>query len=170
MAARTLVLNSAFQPILIIPWQDAMRMVLLDKAIVQAVYEEKVRSQKVAWDKPAVIMVKKYIDPSIIRGRKFSRRSVYMRDGYRCQYCGAEPPTAELTLDHVVPKSKGGPRTWENIVTSCTPCNQKKGDRSLKSSGLNLMVRPRRPVWPSRQGAEPEWIPYLPPGATCKAT
>lgn len=78
---------------------------------------------------------------------RFTRSNVYARDGHACQYCGAAPGLEQLTLDHVVPVSRGGPSGWENVVTACGRCNRRKADRSPESAGLRLKQRPRKPRW-----------------------
>jgi 5-methylcytosine-specific restriction endonuclease McrA len=77
----------------------------------------------------------------------FSRRNIYKRDRYTCQYCGAQPGTEELTLDHVLPRAQGGISTWENCVLACIGCNKRKADRTPEQAGMPLRKRPVRPVW-----------------------
>lgn len=78
---------------------------------------------------------------------RFSRFNIYARDGNRCQYCGVRFARTELNLDHVVPRSRGGISTWENVVCSCHGCNRRKGGRSPEEAGMKLIKRPRRPEW-----------------------
>ena len=77
----------------------------------------------------------------------FSRRNVFKRDHYACQYCGVQPGGEELTIDHVVPRSQGGTSTWENCVLSCVACNKRKADRTPDQAGMKLRKRPVRPRW-----------------------
>jgi len=77
----------------------------------------------------------------------FTRRNLYKRDIYTCQYCGKKLPTEDLTIDHVVPKSHGGKTTWENCVLACYNCNAKKANKTLRESGLKLLKKPSRPEW-----------------------
>ena len=77
----------------------------------------------------------------------FSRRNVFKRDHSTCQYCGQQPGTEELTIDHVIPRSKGGPTTWENCVLACVPCNARKANRTPEQSGMKLRKHPVRPSW-----------------------
>ncbi len=77
----------------------------------------------------------------------FSRRNVFKRDHSTCQYCGEQPGTEELTIDHVIPRSKGGPTTWENCVLACVPCNARKANRTPEQSGMKLRKHPSRPSW-----------------------
>jgi 5-methylcytosine-specific restriction endonuclease McrA len=83
-----------------------------------------------------------------------NRREVLRRDNHSCQYCGS---TKHLTLDHVIPRSKGGPHTWENVITACERCNQSKGDRTLQQTGMTLRTKPKAPVHPTVAFAEQFW-------------
>jgi len=87
-----------------------------------------------------------------IRTIRYSRRNVYQRDKYVCQYCGKKCKKTELTLDHVVPKSQGGKSEWTNVVTCCLYCNSKKEDKSLRELGWKLIGKPKRPKWKSHVG------------------
>ena len=100
--------------------------------------------------------------PAVVQ-RKISRRALFARDGWRCQYCGS---TGKLTLDHVVPRSRGGDSVWENVVTSCAPCNLRKGDRLLEEVHMRLIAAPRPPapalfVTLSAPSIPDRWQPYL---------
>ncbi len=77
----------------------------------------------------------------------FSRRNIYKRDRHTCQYCGAQPPMDELTIDHVIPRSHGGTSTWENCVLACLDCNKRKADRTPAQAGMRLRRVPQRPAW-----------------------
>lgn len=88
-----------------------------------------------------------------------SRREVFRRDQHRCQYCGS---TKRLTLDHVIPRSKGGTHTWDNVVTACAPCNSAKGDRLLPTANLTLKTRPKAPMHPVMAFAEQFWTEHPP--------
>lgn len=81
------------------------------------------------------------------RQLKFSRRNIYLRDNHTCQYCGKVPKKEELTIDHVVPRSKGGKTTWENVVLACIKCNMKKGSKLVQEAGLKLLNTPVKPHW-----------------------
>lgn len=97
-----------------------------------------------------------------------SRRNVFLRDDYTCQYCGCTPVVAELNLDHVTPRSRGGPATWENLVTSCRTCNLRKGNATPEEAGMRLRSRPFRPAWTASSQLTTasrrfrEWEPFLP--------
>jgi 5-methylcytosine-specific restriction endonuclease McrA len=77
----------------------------------------------------------------------FTRHNVFARDRHRCAYCGKHKGTDELDLDHVLPRSRGGPHVWTNVVTSCRPCNLKKADKLPEEAGMPLKVRPEKPRW-----------------------
>ena len=95
---------------------------------------------------PEVIMLTRFgkFPP---RQVKFSRRNIYLRDNHTCQYCGCIPPKDELTIDHVIPRSRGGKSTWENVVLACMRCNTRKGNRLLHEAGIKLLSVPKKPHW-----------------------
>lgn len=93
---------------------------------------------------PGVLLLRRY-DRMLMREMKFNRQNLFERDDYRCQYCGGSFGPKELNMDHVVPRDKGGPTTWENIVTSCVRCNSRKGNREPQEAGMRLLREPSRP-------------------------
>ena len=95
---------------------------------------------------PEIIVLKRY-NGYPRRGIAFSRRNIYRRDRYTCQYCGARPGSELLSIDHVRPRSRGGKSTWENCVLACLECNKRKANRTLVESGLGLRLEPGRPDW-----------------------
>jgi 5-methylcytosine-specific restriction endonuclease McrA len=97
---------------------------------------------------PEVILLRFY-DRVPRREVPFSRRNIYRRDGYVCQYCRGRPGSRELSIDHIVPKSRGGKTTWQNCVLACTDCNARKANRTLDAAGMRLIRPPRRPRWPT---------------------
>lgn len=116
---------------------------------------------------PSVVILTRY-DKLPHREVRFTRESIYTRDGYRCMYCGNKFPKADLNIDHVLPKSRGGTTVWENVVCSCIDCNTKKEDRTLQEAGLTLIKKPKRPHWrPSsthiniESVQKPDWKPFL---------
>lgn len=140
----TLKLDSSYNPIEIINWQDAITLVITGKAYVIETYERIVRSAREKWKVPAVIVLKKFVR----RGYSSfacTRKNVFVRDDNTCQYCHKVFKSEDLTLDHVLPRSKGGDRTWDNIVAACRPCNQKKGDKFLHKVGMTPLNRPVPP-------------------------
>lgn len=149
---RTLVLTSYFMPYQILRWQDAVRLIYTDSATVVAEYNEELRSPSVTWKTPAVIRLRRSTAPKK-KGIKFSRFNVYTRDRFCCQYCGEQKKMRELTYDHVVPRASGGRTIWENIVTSCKPCNNKKGKKTCDEAGM----------WPLNPPVRPRFLPVVSP-------
>jgi 5-methylcytosine-specific restriction endonuclease McrA len=129
----------------IISWERAVTLLYLGKVVVVEEYEELVRSSSLAMKTPAVVRLTKghATTKQVVR---FSRINVYTRDGFRCQYCGEKKPMAELNYDHVVPRARGGKTDWENIVTSCYGCNDRKGSRTLSEAGMKLLRKPFKPT------------------------
>lgn len=107
---------------------------------------ELMRSPSLALMVPEVILLADYckIPPFSIR---LNRRNLFLRDDNQCQYCGSTPGQKDLTIDHVVPRSKGGRTTWDNVALACCSCNSKKGSKDLKDSGMQLRKKPKKPSW-----------------------
>ena len=125
---RTLLLNTTFEPLGVVSWKKAITLVFLQKVEVIQEYEREIHSVSRSFRLPAVIRLLGFVRNGRV-GVKFSRRNVFMRDDYMCQYCGQRFEPKSLTCDHIIPKSRGGITEWTNIVTSCIPCNLKKGDK-----------------------------------------
>ncbi len=144
MTAGTLLLNSTYEPLKVIPWQRAVTMLYLGKVEVVRTYQRVLHA--VSWSvlQPAVVRLVRFVRRHYVRVA-FSRRNIFLRDGYRCQYCGGKLPASELTCDHVTPRSSGGGSDWENLVTACGPCNRKKGNRTPEQAHMQLRSRPCRP-------------------------
>ncbi|NOY94390.1 MAG: HNH endonuclease [Deltaproteobacteria bacterium] len=166
MEMRTLVLTQGYQPHGVVSWKRGILLSFGGKVEVLERYAEVARSPSVAIPIPSVVRLLR----SYRRGRqrvRFCRENVLRRDGYTCAYCGSQPAHRELTLDHVVPRSRGGETRWENVVTACRPCNNDKGSLSLEQAGMKLAKRPKSPRWlPARDvglGLEtPEsWDPWI---------
>ncbi|MEZ4870747.1 MAG: HNH endonuclease [Bdellovibrionales bacterium] len=128
-----------------------------------------VRSATQSFQLPAVIRLNRYIHKKYVNRVRFCRENIYLRDKYNCQYCGEEFSYRSLTLDHVVPLSRGGHHNWENVVTACGPCNNKKADKTPKEARMPLRSRPKEPKFlPNVQFSRKfhqypdEWVPYLP--------
>lgn len=160
---RTLVLNAGYEPLAVVSFKRALALVMSHKAtVVEADVSHPVFGIANAWDRPSVILLSRYV--RLPRGRMVpvSRRGVLRRDNHRCAYCGK----TGTTIDHVLPRSKGGQDSWENLVACCLRCNNIKGDRLLSEIGWTLRWVPRmphEPAWMVR-GAEhllPEWEGYL---------
>ena len=124
-----LVLNADFRPLSyyplsLWPWQEAVKAVFLDRVTILAEYDDVVRSQRSAIRIPSVVVLKEFVRPQ--KRVAFTRFNLFLRDEFCCQYCGAK---GDLTFDHVVPRSRGGVTSWENVVAACSPCNLRKGDK-----------------------------------------
>jgi 5-methylcytosine-specific restriction endonuclease McrA len=133
-----LVLNADYRPLSYFPlslwpWQEAVKAAFLDRVTIVAEYEATVRSVSMEFRLPSVVVLRDYVKPAAYPA--FTRFNLFLRDEFTCQYCGAK---GEMTFDHVVPRSKGGRTTWQNVVAACGPCNLRKGDKTLKQSGMRL--------------------------------
>ena len=143
-----LVLNADFQPLSYFPlstwsWQNALKAVFLDRVNVVSEYNEVVRSPSQEFNLPSVISLKDFIPlPS---KAAFTRFNVFLRDKFTCQYCHDFFKAEELTFDHVIPKSKGGKTSWQNVVTCCRLCNTKKGNKTLNKLNIRLYNDPKTP-------------------------
>ena len=140
-----LVLNAdyrplSYYPLSLWPWQETIKAVFLDRVSIIAEYDEVVRSQREAMRIPSVVVLKEYVKPQ--KRVAFTRFNLFLRDEFCCQYCGAR---GDLTFDHVVPRSRGGVTSLDNVVASCSPCNLRKANRSLRHSGMSLRRKPRQP-------------------------
>jgi len=138
-----LVLNATYEPINVCTVRRAVVLLLKEKAEILEQAEWELHSASTTLARPVVIRLVSYVRiPRDTHRRKITRRAVFARDDWTCQYCGAR---SNLTVDHVVPRSKGGDSTWENIVASCAPCNRRKGSALLRHSGMALLHPPRTP-------------------------
>ena len=170
---QVLVLNASYEPLNVTTVRRAHVLVFKGKAEVIEELDQPLRSATVAFPRPHVIRLVQYVRVPRTLQRKISRRALFARDGWRCMYCGTT--ASKLTLDHVVPRSRGGDSVWENVVTSCAPCNLRKGDRLVEEVGLTMRVHPTPPS-PSLfiQLAAPKipqtWAPYLGDGPLGSAT
>ena len=157
---RSLVLNASDQPLAVVTAQRAVVLVLKDKAEVVVPNGAVFRSERYAIDSPAVVRLRYFVRVPFRPRAPLTRRAVFARDGHSCQYCGAPAEN----LDHVIPRSRGGPHSWENVVASCRRCNSKKENRMPEDVGYRL----KRPPYVPSDGfrlslgrVEPSWEPYL---------
>jgi 5-methylcytosine-specific restriction endonuclease McrA len=140
----TLVLDPTYQPIGWVPWQRAITLFFQRKVEIVDEYDRTIRSVRHEMQVPSVIRF--LTGPRVTRRAiKFSRVNIYSRDGGRCQFCGIKVTLSEFTYDHVVPRAQGGQTSWTNVVTSCVPCNQWKGNRTPTQAGMTLLNEPVRP-------------------------
>jgi 5-methylcytosine-specific restriction endonuclease McrA len=159
---RTLVLNAGYEPLAVVSFRRALVLVLAGKATVVADHGDVVVSSTASVPRPSVVLLTRYVRIPYAAQVPVSRRGVLRRDGHRCGYCRG-PAT---TVDHVIPRSRGGADTWLNLVACCVRCNNKKGDRTPEEMGWVLAFRPytpRGPAWVVK-GAEqrdPAWEAYL---------
>ncbi len=143
-----LVLNASYEPINFTDWKRAIVLLMKNKAqalgkrVIRLVNYIKLPYAKLMQTKP-------------------SRSMIYKRDGHKCQYCGS---TKELTIDHIIPRSRGGEDSWENLVVACMPCNSRKSDKLLEETNLKLRTIPRKPInkmlFALDRSNEPEWKEY----------
>ncbi len=145
-STRTLLLTQGYEPIQIISWQRAITLHALDKVEVIEEYDTVIRAPSIVVRVPAVVRLRKAFRRHA-KPVKFSRVNIYARDNYRCQYCAMKCSIDELTYDHVIPRSKGGKTTWENIVSACYACNRHKANRTPAQAGMKLLTTPGRPTW-----------------------
>jgi 5-methylcytosine-specific restriction endonuclease McrA len=140
-----LVLNAdyrplSYYPLSLWPWQEAVKAAWLDRVEIVATYDECVHSPSTSIRIPSVVVLKDYVKPQ--KKVAFTRFNLFLRDEFCCQYCGAR---GDLTFDHVLPRSRGGITSWENVVAACSSCNLRKGSKSLRQAGLTLRRPARQP-------------------------
>jgi len=162
-----LVLNQSYEPLNICRVRRAVVLLFQNRAEMLENGSGFIHSADLEFPVPSVIRLASMIKRPYRSGRKLTRLEVFKRDRYTCQYCGKE--TRQLTLDHVVPRYRGGEHTWENIASACVPCNRRKAGRTPKEAGMRLIQQPSKPhdgglfyVIPHYQQARREWQKYLP--------
>jgi 5-methylcytosine-specific restriction endonuclease McrA len=137
-----LVLNQNYEPLNICNVRRAILLVFDGKAEVLEASTSTIHSATCEFEAPSVIRMVYHINRPRPRV-KLTRKEVFIRDGYTCQYCGRKGH--DLTIDHVIPRHRGGPHTWDNLVSACKPCNHRKGGKLLKDSRMTLRTQPREP-------------------------
>lgn len=163
---RALVLNATFEPLSVVPPRRAVVLVLAEKAETVLESGERFRSERIDLPVPSVVRLRYFVRVPFFRSGGLSRRGVFARDGYRCQYCGRHADS----IDHVMPRSRGGTHSWENVVAACRRCNTAKRDRLLSETPMALMrppAEPPRSAWVASAVGHvpPDWMPYLDPAA-----
>lgn len=158
---RALLLNFSYEPLRVISWQRAVTLSFLGKVEVIDTYDRYIRSVSVAIKAPAVVRLLRYV--KIPKRRvSLSRTAILKRDEYACQYCGKKLTLKDATVDHVIPRSKGGKTIWSNVVTACAGCNRKKGDRTPAQAGMQLVKKPREPsYWMSVSNSSSSNVPHI---------
>jgi len=167
---RALLLNASFEPLCVVPVRRAVVLVLKEKAEVVSRNGAEIRSERLSIPVPNVIRLVHYVRVPFRSRVPLSRRAVFARDSHRCQYCGH----AAENIDHVVPRSRGGEHSWENVVASCRACNARKEDRLLSETELSLRripIAPHATLWvvATAGSIDPSWEPYLPSGRSPRA-
>ncbi len=163
MERAVLLLNQDYQPLSLCSVQRSIKLLFLGKAeMLHDDPDQRIRTSTAEYETPSVIRLRRYIRLPYHR-IVLSRRNVMKRDRNCCQYCGAK---TELTLDHVLPRSRGGRDTWENLTTACTRCNVRKGNRTPEEAGMPLKSAPYRPIhisfFKDQAGSvDEQWKPYL---------
>lgn len=161
-----LVLNQNFEPLNVCNLRRALRLVFCGRAEILVENHRLIHTISQAFECPSVIRLYSLVRRPLPQVR-LTRREVFRRDGYTCQYCGQR--SSHLTLDHVIPRHRGGQHSWENLVTACMRCNHRKGGRPLEEAGMKLLRTPTRPsaspyyfldAWAHR--SPEEWWPFLP--------
>ncbi len=162
---RVLVLNATYEPLNVCTVRRALVLILKQKAEVLEHGDELLRSETMAFEQPEVIRLVGFVRvPRDIHRRRITRKAVLARDAWTCQYCGTRKPG--LTVDHVIPRSRGGESVWENIVASCAPCNRRKGNRLPREIQMHPRTAPRPPgpnvfIRVAAPKVPASWEPYL---------
>jgi 5-methylcytosine-specific restriction endonuclease McrA len=157
-----LVLNATYEPLCVVPLRRAVVLVLAEKAVVVEASDDYMHSERLSLPIPTVVRLSRFVRVPYRREVPLTRRAVLERDGHACVYCGARADT----IDHVRPRSRGGPHVWTNVVAACARCNHRKGDRLLAEMGWALSRQPTQPSasvalilgWAKR---DPSWDRYL---------
>jgi 5-methylcytosine-specific restriction endonuclease McrA len=159
---RSLVLNASYEPLSVVPARRAVVLVLDEKADVIHETDTALHSERLTVAIPSVIRLRYFVRVPFRRAAALSRRGVFLRDSGRCQYCGKRAES----LDHVVPRSRGGEHTWDNVVAACGRCNATKRDRLLEETTMRLRRRPQTPnhlswVAVAVSSVPTDWAQYL---------
>ncbi|MEM7094364.1 MAG: HNH endonuclease [Actinomycetota bacterium] len=169
--ARALVLNATYEPLSVVTQRRAAVLVLYERADVVHGSGRMIRSARHELELPSVVRLRTYVRAPQRRSCAITRRGVFARDGHKCQYCGGRAEN----IDHVTPRSRGGPHTWENVVAACKACNTRKRDRLPAEIRMLPLSKPKAPgrfAW-VRQ-AVPQvpdaWLAYIEPGRTAAAS
>ena len=164
---KVLKLDSSYRPIQVIDWTEAFTMVFAGRAsVVEYRDGATVNSASESFKVPSVIAINRYVRKARVSMR-VTRNNLFIRDKYTCQYCHKRFCKADLTIDHVTPKSAGGPKTWENLVAACRKCNQKKANKLPREAGMFPKNTPRVPsirlFYNFNNNIDEAWKAYLDP-------
>ena len=166
----TLLLNATYEPLCVVSCRRAVVLVLTEKAVPVEDGDGAFHSVTTAVRVPSVVRLTRYVRVPYRAQVPLTRRAVFARDSGRCVYCGA----TATSLDHVVPRSRGGPHIWENVVASCARCNHTKADRAIAELGWRLRTVPRAPAGTAWRvlgfrTPDPRWQAYLDDGEAATA-
>jgi 5-methylcytosine-specific restriction endonuclease McrA len=173
LSGRVLVLNATYEPIHVCSVRRATVLLLKAKAEMLETGDRALHSERMELERPVVIRLVAFVRiPRDVHRRKITRKAVLARDAWTCQYCGSE--RGGLTVDHVIPRSRGGESVWENIVASCAPCNRRKGNRLPREIHMHPKTAPRPPgpnvfIRVAAPKPPPIWERYLSPAAAAAA-
>jgi len=160
---KVLLLNQSYQPLMILNAKRAVILSFTDKVDVIERYSSQIHSINLSMFLPSVIRLKNYVRFNK-KNIPLTRRNILKRDNYICQYCNKK--SNFMTIDHIIPKHKGGRDLWENLVAACVSCNTKKGNKMLKDSGMLLNKKPKAPsllfnIQNNLSNSQDSWRPYL---------
>jgi 5-methylcytosine-specific restriction endonuclease McrA len=147
MSSSVLVLNATYEPLNVVSVRRAIILLLKDKAEVVEATERYIHARGLSFPEPQVIRLVYYVRVPYSLNVPLTRRTIMLRDGYTCQYCGQQLPKTEATVDHVLPKSRGGVTAWDNVVCACRACNLRKGSHTLAEADMALLEQPQRPKY-----------------------
>jgi 5-methylcytosine-specific restriction endonuclease McrA len=162
-----LLLNASEEILDIIDWVRAVKLLFAEKAEKPCNHTDcyKIKTSSGYFDLPSVIILRKYVHVPFVRCKLPSKRNVHRRDGNRCQYCGCHLNSRNSSVDHVMPRSRGGDHSWGNMVSACKPCNRKKANRTPKEAGMCLAKTPTAPaknaIMLHRMEKRGEWEPWV---------
>jgi 5-methylcytosine-specific restriction endonuclease McrA len=162
-----LVLNATYEPLSVVSVRRAVVLLLKEKAELLEATEERIRASNLSLPYPLVIRLVYYVRVPRRMFVPLTRRALLARDNYTCQYCGFSGSSAELTIDHVLPKVRGGKTTWDNVACACRACNSRKGGKTLEEARMELARQPARPqflafVVLAHTSAHEVWGKYIP--------
>jgi len=160
--SRALVLNASYEPLCVVSSRRALVLVMADKAEMVSSTSRVYHAERVSFPEPSVVRLTYYVKVPYQTRIALNRKAIFARDNHKCHYCGA----AAENIDHVVPRSKGGTHTWDNVVAACRPCNMRKEDHLLHESGLTLRKKPQAPrerLWilVATGSVRKDWEPYI---------
>ncbi|WP_186646908.1 HNH endonuclease [Fluviispira vulneris] len=170
---KVLVLDARYEPVKVVTMEAGFVLLYAGRVSVILESDRVLHGVSRTWKVPWIVRLEGCRPRTKrLNGPRFSRQNIYLRDGFRCQYCNWSGPCSNLTLDHLIPSAKGGKTTWENIVTACKTCNMKKGAKTIEELGIRLQRPPSRPhlhptaLFPLRYGLTTKnspvvWVPYL---------